>query len=348
MSKSSTFSLFDPSWLLPSAWGEFEWANPVFLWLIPGVPIVFLLRWLFFFQFRQKLSLAIPSTVLKPDPLTWLRFLPPLFFMLSLTLILVSMARPQKSTEQVDQWTEGIDIMLVLDISESMNLEDFKPNRLEATKRVAKEFINGRFQDRIGLVIFSGEAISYAPLTSDYNMLNNLIEDIQFRMIEKGGTAIGSAMAVGVNRMRESDTKSKVMIVLSDGENNAGSIDPITAANLAYAYDVKIYTIGVGSNGRIKAGTDPYGRPIYVDNKLDETLLREIADIGKGEYYRATNNQMLAQIFQRIDKYEKAEIKETKYRNTQDFYQHYLVWAVLFYLIWLGTKSSFMTNALED
>ncbi len=127
-----------------------------------------------------------------------------------------------------------------------------------------------------------------------------------------------------------------------------GSIDPITAANLAYAYNVKIYTIGVGSKGRIQAGTDPYGRPIYVDNKLDEALLTEISEIGKGEYYRATNNQMLEQIFQRIDSYEKAEIKETRYKNTQDYYHYYLAWGIFCFLVWLALKNSFMVNALED
>ena len=343
-----TWSDFSLHWLYPSTFSGFDWEHPMFLWLIPAVPLLFLVRWLLFFRFRQKLSLAIPSHVLKSDPLTWLRWLPKILLGLAMITMMVALARPQKNNEQVDQWTEGIDIMLVLDISESMNLEDFKPNRLEATKRVAKEFIQARFQDRIGLVIFSGEAISYAPLTTDYNMLLSLVEDIQFRMIEKGGTAIGSAMAVGVNRMRESETKSRVMIVLSDGENNAGSIDPVTAAKLAYAYNVKIYSIGVGSNGKVQAGTDPYGRPIYMENKLDETLLKEVAKIGNGEYYRATNNEVLEQIFKRIDEYEKAEIKESRYQNTQDYYHHYLIWSIVFFLIWLGLKSSFMTNALED
>jgi Ca-activated chloride channel family protein len=345
----SSWSNFRWEWLDPTAWQEaFEWQHPIFLWMLPVVPLLFLLRWLLYMRFRQRLQLAVPSHVIGRDPWAWLRFLPKILLGMAVALMLVALARPQQSNEQVDQWTEGIDIMLVLDISESMNLEDFKPNRLEATKQVAKDFISGRRQDRIGLVIFSGEAISYSPLTNDYDMLLSLVDAIQFRMIEKGGTAIGSAMAVGINRLRESDTPSKVMIVLSDGENNAGSIDPLTAAKLAYAYQVKIYSIGVGSDGRVQAGTDPYGRPIYVENQLDETLLREVAKIGQGAYYRATNNEVLEQVFDRIDAYEKAEIKETRFKSTEDFYQYFLAMSMAFWLGWMLLKSTFMANALED
>ncbi len=268
--------------------------------------------------------------------------------MLSLALLLTALARPQKTDEQVEQWTEGIDIMIALDISESMQIEDFQPNRLEAAKRVGHEFVDGRLQDRIGMVLFSGEAISYCPLTTDYPMLTQLIDEITFNMIDKGGTAIGSALAVSTNRMRESEAKSKVLILLSDGENNAGSIDPITAANLAYAYGIKIYTIGVGKEGRVPFGTDMFGRTRYIEQSIDEPLLREVAKIGGGEYFRATDNQALEEIFRRIDLYEKAEIKETRYKNTEDFYPVYLFFGLLLFLGWLFLKSSFMVNALED
>ncbi|NLR92955.1 MULTISPECIES: vWA domain-containing protein [Flammeovirga] len=335
-------------WFLPSTLKGFDWENPFYLYLIAGVPFLFLLRWLLRYRVRQKLDVALPEGRLKADWSTLLRFIPPFILSLAIALMLIALARPQKTNEQVEQWTEGIDIMLILDISHSMKIEDFVPNRLEAAKKVAAKFIDGRVQDRIGLVIFSGEAISYAPLTTDYTLLKNLVKDIDFNMIDKNGTAIGLALGVAINRMSESDAKSKVAILLSDGENTAGSIDPKTAAELAYGYGVKVYTIGVGKEGRVPYGTDMFGRPKYIEQHLDETALREIAKIGKGKYFRATNNKALAKIFDRIDNYEKAEIKETRYKDTKDFYQYYLIWGLIFFLMWMALKSTFMTNALED
>jgi Ca-activated chloride channel family protein len=265
-----------------------------------------------------------------------------------IALILIALARPQKTNEKVEQWTEGIDIMMVIDISESMQIEDFKPNRLEAAKSVAESFIRGRFQDRIGIVIFSGDAYSLSPLTTDYDLLASYIEDIEFNMIESRGTAIGSALAVATNRMRESNAKSKVMILLSDGDNTAGNIDPITAAELADAYDIKIYSIAVGKEGRVPFGKDFFGQPNYIENTLDETTLRKIAEIGHGEFYRVSDNRALEQVFSLIDEYEKAEIKETRYKDTTDFYYVYLKWAVALFLLWMLLKSTFVSNILQD
>jgi Ca-activated chloride channel homolog len=238
--------------------------------------------------------------------------------------------------------------MMTIDISESMQIEDFRPNRLEAAKEVARNFVAGRFQDRIGLVVFSGDAFSRSPLTSDYDLLNSYIDDISFDLIENRGTAIGSALAVATNRLRESDSKSKVLILLSDGDNTAGNIDPITAAKLAQAYDIKIYTIAIGKEGKVPFGTDFFGRPRYVENTLDETNLREIAKIGRGNFYRVSDKEALQQVFSEIDSLEKAEIKETRYKDTTDYYTIYLRWAMIFFLLWLLTKSTFITNALSD
>jgi len=238
--------------------------------------------------------------------------------------------------------------MLVVDTSESLQIEVFKPNRLESANTGALNFVDGRFQDRIGMVIFSGDAYSLSPLTTDYDLLKAYIADISFDLIENRGTAIGSALAVGTNRMRESDAKSKVLILLSDGDNTAGNIDPITAAKLANAYGIKIYTIAIGKEGRVPFGKDFFGRPRYVENTLDETTLREIASIGEGEFFRVSDNQALQDVFKLIDRYEKAEIKETRYLDTTDYYQVYLRWAVVFFLLWLGLKSTFMSNVLQD
>jgi len=348
MGSSGKLDWFSWQWFSRSQLESFDWAQSWWLYGIFLIPILFVLRWLVVIQFRQKLPIALTQKDLHSDPISWLRFIPALFFSLALVLIFVALARPQSTNEQVDQWSEGIDIMLTIDISESMQIEDFRPNRLKAAKDVATDFVTGRFQDRIGLVVFSGDAYSRAPLTTDYELLNTYIEDIDFDLIQSRGTAIGSALAVSTNRLRESDAKSKVVILLSDGDNTAGNIDPITAAKLAYAHDIRIYTIAIGKEGKVPYGKDFFGRPRYVENTLDETTLREIAKIGQGKFYRVSNKRALAEVFSEIDRLEKAEIKETRYKDTTDYYPVYLTWAVIFLLLWLMTKSTFLANALVD
>lgn len=338
---------FSLDWFSWSRLQSFDWENPFFLYFLPLPLIILLLRWMFTLK-SQKLSIALSKKDIKNDPISYFRFVPPLYILISLMLVIVALARPQKTNEMTEQWTEGIDIMLSIDISESMRLEDFRPNRLEKVKEVAMNFVNGRFQDRIGLVVFSGDAFSRSPLTTDYDLLRTYIEDITFELIQNPGTAIGSALAVATNRMKDSDSKSKVMILLSDGESNAGNLDPITAAELANAYGIKIYTIAIGKEGRVPYGVDFFGKTKYVENNLDETTLREIAAIGGGKFYRASNNQALTQVFEEIDTLEKAEIKESKYKDTTDYYYPYLMWAIVFFLIWMLHKSTFMVNILAD
>lgn len=335
-------------WFSSSTFGNFSWENGYVLYFIGLILVFWLFRLFFQYFFSQKLPVALVKGNIRATIWSWLRYIPDLIFFAFLTLCIVALARPQKSNEKVEQWTEGIDIMLVIDISQSMQIEDFKPNRLESAKRTAKDFIAGRFQDRIGLVIFSGDAFSLAPLTTDYDLLNNYINDINFDLIENRGTAIGSALGVATNRMRESESKSKVIILLSDGDNTAGNIDPIMAAKLARSYDIKIYTIAIGKEGKVPFGRDFFGNPRMVENTLDETTLREIAKIGEGEFYRVSNNEALQEVFKLIDQYEKAEIKESRYRDTTDFYQIYLKWALLFFVLWLLLKSSFIMNVLQD
>jgi Ca-activated chloride channel family protein len=335
-------------WFMPATWRAYTWENPIFLYLLAAVPFLFITRWLVRYYFNQKLPVALVKSDLKTSAVTWLRFLPESIFALALILILVALARPQRTNEKVEQWSEGIDIMLAVDISQSMQIEDFTPNRLEAAKNVARDFIGGRIQDRIGIVVFSGDAFSLAPLTTDYDLLNAYLNDISFEMIESRGTAIGSAMAVVTNRMRESESKSKVCILLSDGDNTAGNIDPITAAELAAAYNIKIYTIIVGKEGMVPFGKDYFGRPNMVENTIDETTMRKITSIGSGQFFRVTDNEALKVVFERINEYEKAEIKETRFKDTSDFYYIYLRWALIFFTIWIFLKSSFMANLLQD
>lgn len=336
------------AWFDPAIVRSFSWEQPVFLWLILLVPFLFLVRWALRYYFNQKLPVAITSRDLKSSAANLVRLVPELLLIFVSMLLLTAMARPQKTNEKVEQYTEGIDIMLALDISQSMQIEDFQPNRLEAAKQVALDFIEGRIQDRIGLVIFSGDAFSLAPLTTDYDLLRSYVRDINFEMIDNRGTAIGSALAVVTNRMRESEAKSKVCIVLSDGDNTAGNIDPITAAELASAYNIKIYTIVVGREGLVPYGKDFFGRPNMIENTVDETTMRRIAEIGSGEFFRATDNEALASVFGKIDELEKAEIKETRYKDTSDYYFIYLQWAAALFLLWLLLKSTFISNVLQD
>ena len=335
-------------WFSPSTLWSFTWTNVLYLYAIILVPILLIIRWLWRYFFNQKLPVAFTKSDLKSSPLTWLRLLPELLLGLIVTLILIALARPQKTNEKVEQWTEGIDIMLAIDISQSMQIEDFTPNRLEAAKNVARDFIKGRMQDRIGIVVFSGDAFSLTPLTTDYALLNAYLDELNFDMIESRGTAIGSALAVVTNRMRESNSKSKVCILLSDGDNTAGNIDPITAAELAAAYTIKIYTIVVGKEGMVPFGKDFFGRPNMVENTVDESTMRKIAAIGTGEFFRVTDIRALQQVFKKIDQYEKAEIKETRFKDTTDFYFIYLRWTIVLFLLWLLLKSTFLSNVLQD
>ena len=337
---------FSFDWFKYSTLSSYSWENQFFLYLLILIPILFLVK--IFLSNKNKLEVSIPKYELKSNHISLLRFLPKVLIAICFILLIISISRPQKSNEKVERWTDGIDIMLVIDISESMQIEDFKPNRLESAKEVAKKFVNGRFQDRIGLVVFSGESYSRCPLTTDYDLLNSFIDDIDFSLIESRGTAIGSSIAVATNRMKESNSKSKVLILLSDGDNTAGNIDPITAAKIANAYNIKIYTIAVGKEGRVPFGKDFFGNTRFVENTLDESNLKKIAEIGKGMFFRASNNESLKEIFEIIDTYEKVEIKESRYKETVDYYQYYLLWSIIFFITWMMVKNTFINNSIVD
>ncbi|WP_339903188.1 VWA domain-containing protein [uncultured Cyclobacterium sp.] len=341
-------SFFSWSWFSPETLRSFEWENFFLLHLIWIIPILLLIRKFIKLIKKPALELSLPKIVPTKNPWTYLRLLPSLFFLLALWMVVIALARPQRTNEKVEQYTEGIDIMLVMDISESMDLQDFTPNRLEAAKETAIDFINGRIADRIGMVIFSGEAFSLAPLTTDYELLTDLVNSITFNMMDAKGTAIGSAVSTGINRIRESEAKSKVMVLLSDGDNNAGNVDPVFAAQLAEAMDIKIYTIAVGKDGMVPYGTDFFGRPQMIESYLNEETLRNIARITKAEFFRASDDKALENIFTKIDELEKAEIIESRYKETMDYYRPYLIWGIIFFFIWLTLKNTFFNNFLLD
>ncbi len=248
--------------------------------------------------------------------------------MAGIALLILALARPQKiNTEKVFS-TEGIDIVLALDISTSMLAVDFKPNRLEAAKLVAKQFVENRQNDRIGLVVFAGETFLQCPLTIDYNVLKNFIDQVSVAEREFDGTAIGMAVANSVNRLRDSDAKSKVIILLSDGRNNAGELDPMTAAELAKTFDIKIYTIGAGKKGKARYPVQGFGgRTEYrlVDVQIDEEVLQAISQTTGGKYFRATNREKLLSVYNEISQMEKTEIKVKDYYNYFELYFWFLL-----------------------
>ena len=337
---------FSLKWFTIEQLTSFEWENHLYLYLLFLIPIFYLLRNIL--ANKSSYEVTIPKRNLTTYKFSILRFIPKILITGSIILIILSVSRPQKSNERIERWSEGIDIMLVIDISESMQIEDFTPNRLESAKSVAKDFINGRFQDRIGLVVFSGESYSRCPLTTDYILLNKYIEEINFDLISTRGTAIGSAIAIATNRMRESKSKTKILILLSDGDNTAGNIDHLTASEIAKAYGIKIYSIAIGKNGKVPFGKDYFGRPRYVENSLDEKNLRDIAKTTEGKFYRASDNKSLENIFKEIDTFEKSEIKENRYKNTIDYYQYYLLWGIILFLTYLLLKSTYLNNIVKD
>ena len=270
-----------------------------------------------------------------------LRHLPYLLKIIASVLLIIALARPQSSTNWEESTTEGIDIILTMDISGSMLAQDLKPDRLEASKNVAMDFISKRKNDRVGLVIFAGESFTQCPLTTDHNVLINLFKDVKSGMVDDG-TAIGMGLATSVNRIKDSKAKSKVIILLTDGVNNSGFIDPNTAAELAIEYGIKIYTIGIGTNGMALSpvGVDNNGKFSYakIQVEIDEDLLIEIAQITGGKYFRATNNKKLQEIYSEINKLEKSDIEEIKYYDHEEKYRLYILLAIIFLTIELILK----------
>ena len=326
---------FSKYWFQPSTFSSFDWVHPLYLYGLPLIPIFFLLRDWLRSGSTQKLNVSFPANDIKSSWVSFLRFIPGIFLSFTIALMMISLARPQRSMLKSEQYAEGIDIMLAMDISKSMDDKDIPPSRLVVAKNVANQFIKGRTDDRIGLVVFSGEPYSLCPLTTDYDMLKEYIEGISSQLITTSGTAIGNALGMCINRLREIDSKSKVVILISDGDNTAGNLDPVTSAQLAKVFGVRVYTIAVGTD---KNPTD----------KVDEGTLREIAKISEGKFFRATDARSLENIFKEINLFEKTQIKQNQYRNVQDFYHPYLRWAVVFFLISFALKSTFMGNILED
>lgn len=315
-----------------------EWANPEWFWALAFVPVIIGL-YLYRYFTRKNASLTFSSLSFFEDlPGNWkshLHWLTLTLFVVGLTSLIIALARPQLKLTTIERNAEGIDIVMVLDMSTSMRAEDLKPNRFEAAREVAKAFVDKRISDRIGLVSFAMKSFTVCPPTLDYRLLKQLLDEVKMGVIEDG-TAIGMGIATAINRLKDSEAKSKIIILLTDGQNNSGEIDPVTAADLAVTFGIKIYTIGAGTRG-----TAPYPvqDPIFgrryrnIEVNIDEEMLTKVAQLTGGQYYRATDTDQLASIYDQIDELEKSKVEEIIYTDYEDQYARYLGFAVGFFFI---------------
>lgn len=315
-------------------WNNFEFLNREFLWLLILIPILAI--WYFLSRKKEGATLLMPSVKgFKANTSLLSKLKPALHILrlLAIAAIIVAFARPRNvSVSKKIKSNSGIDIVMAIDVSASMLARDLKPNRLEALKVVAANFVDRRPNDRIGIVLYAGESFTQTPITSDKGIVKNTISELQWGDLD-GGTAIGMGLGSSVNRLKESKAKSKVIILLTDGVNNSGNIDPKTAAELARELEIKVYTIGIGTNGMADFpwAKDPMTGVLKFRKQqveIDEALLKHIAKQTEGKYFRATNNKDLQEIYDEIDKLEKTEIEEFKYYNYQELYRPLILLAL--------------------
>ncbi len=312
------------------------WRSPDYFYLFLLIPA--LIAW-YVYRFRKSTPELLFSG-LKPfegtSPSLKTRLIHSLFAlrMLALSLLIIALARPQRISSKSNINIEGIDIVIALDVSGSMRARDFQPDRIGAAKRIAAQFIKGRPNDRIGLVIFSGVAFTQAPLTLDHSVLISLLKEVKSGMIQ-GGTAIGDGLATAVSRLKDSKARSKVIVLLTDGMNNSGAIDPETAAELAKMYGIRVYTIGIGTYGYAPYPVQtPYGIQMQqMKVQIDQALLKEIAKETGGRYFRANNNNKLKTIFKEIDKLEKSKISVQQFRKKYELYFPFALAALLIFVL---------------
>ena len=331
-------------------WNNFEFLNPEFLWLL--ILVILLAIWYFFMRKKDTAILTMPSVKGFKVKASILSKLKPILYvlrLLALAAIVVALARPRNvSVSKKTKTNRGIDIVMAIDVSASMLARDLKPNRLEALKKVAVNFVDRRPNDRIGIVVYAGESFTQTPITSDKAIVKRTISELKWGQLE-GGTAIGMGLGSGVNRLKESKAKSKVIILLTDGVNNSGNIDPRTATELAKELGIKVYTIGIGTNGMADFpwSKDPRTGQLNFRKQqveIDEDLLKEIASETKGKYFRATDNTSLKEIYNEIDKLEKTKIEEFKYYNYQEMYRSLVLLALGLLLLEFLLRNTFFKS----
>ncbi len=322
-----------------------EFAYPYVLYLLLLLPLMLLWYW-------KKNQIKSPDIIFSSLKIfkgisatirERLRHMPAVLRVLATGFFIVALARPQSFTSGEKIYTEGIDIAILLDISGSMLAEDFKPNRLEAAKEVIDNFIKGRTNDKIGLVVFQSKSFTQCPLTIDYSVLRSLLKEVKSGIIQDG-TAIGTAIANGVNRLKNSKSKSKVIILLTDGVNNSGEIDPVTAAQIAKKFGIRIYSIGVGTIG---TAPFPYQTPFgkrytNIPVEIDEDILKQVSKITGGKYFRATDKKKLEEIYKEIDKMEKSRIEVTSYKHASELFYNWAALGLIFLLVEFGLTKTYL------
>ena len=323
---------------------EYQFANPEYFYVLLIIPLM--IAWYWFKNNRSKAEIKISTTLpFAAANRSYKQYLYHILFLLriaAIAMLVVALARPQSTSSRQDVSIEGIDIVLALDISGSMLAEDFTPNRIEAAKELAIEFINGRPGDRIGLVVFSGEAFTQVPLTTDHRVLTEMFKKIKTGMIEDG-TAIGDGLATAVARLVESEAISKVIILLTDGVNNMGVVDPLSAAEIAKLKKIRVYSVGIGSMGTAPYPVQtPFGtRYQNVPVEIDEDLLRNISADTDGKYFRATSNSKLKEIYEEIDKLEKSKIDVTEFYKKHEEFLRFALMALAIFVLEMILKYAF-------
>lgn len=326
---------FTTYWFNPNTLTAFEWGNRFFLWFLLLIPVLYFFKWVFRSHKRNILNLSTNHLNLNSASyFTWLRYLMPFFFTLGLICLILAISRPQLENEELENYAEGIDIALAIDISESMLATDLSPNRLEAAKNIGLKFLEGRQHDRIALVAFAGETVSLSPLTTDYAVLKSHMKSLNTGLVATSGTALGMALSSCINKLKDVPGKSKVAILISDGDNTAGTIDPEIALELAKTFGIRVYSIAIGKDSETE--------------KIDEKTLKMLATQSNGQFFKATDVGTLAAIFKKINLLERTKFKSEEPKNMNDYYYVYLNWALSFFLISFFFGKVLFGNILED
>ncbi|MCU0416147.1 MAG: VWA domain-containing protein [Cytophagaceae bacterium] len=332
-------------WFHPDTLSSMEWEHSEWLYVIPLLVLTPIFRWLFLFKFRQKYAVAFFTNEVKGyNILRLVRHLPFLVFLISLSLILISLSRPTKAYEKNTTYTNGVHIVFALDISESMLLEDIQPNRLKKAKSIIRQAVKNRTHDRLSLVGFAGDAITIIPLTNDTSLFQQELSRLHYTTQLPSGTALGTAIGVGINRLKTIKEGEKIIILISDGENTTGILDPETAAEMCLQYGIKLYTIAIGSDGTFELRDKNSIQ--YIETHVDIELLKKMAEKTGGKNISSTI--AVAELKKIFTDAEKGRIVDFYYTNKKDYYIVYLKWSIVFFIFWLFFKITWINNYLED
>jgi Ca-activated chloride channel family protein len=335
-------------WINPETFHLFKWQHEWVLNLIYLLPVLYLIRKGFnYFYFKPIYNNHTQTHVITSWFNYCLHLVSHLPIIISILFVIIALARPTIENKNITETHKGINIVFALDISESMLLEDLKPNRLERSKKFISELISKRKSDQIGILLFAGEPITHSPLTNDADFLQQKIKSIQYNPKFPKGTAIGTVLGAAINRLKNTTEGQRVLILISDGENTSGFLDPLTIADLCNDYGIKIVTIGLGKNG-LFSYVDQNKTEQFVESKIDEKLLKAIAEKTEGLYFRIEQEYQLQKLHHTLDNYEKGSIESFTFTDTKDYYHIYLFYAMVFFIISIWIKPTFINNLLEN